>query len=90
VICETKCIWSHYLLLDREKSLPDLALSLRTRAGPLQPIDATMQLCRTDYPAPWDWPAALTIETPASRVFNSLLRPIGRGCGSGAISGAMA
>jgi hypothetical protein len=61
VICETKCIWSHYLLLDRERSLPDLALSLRTRAGPLQPIDATMQLCRTDYPAPWDWPAALTI-----------------------------
>jgi hypothetical protein len=51
VICETKCIWSHYLLLDRKKSLPDLALSLRTKAGPLQPIDATMQLCRTDYPA---------------------------------------
>jgi hypothetical protein len=42
VICETKCIWSHYLLLDREKSLPTLALSLRTRAEPLQPIDATM------------------------------------------------
>jgi hypothetical protein len=61
VICETKCIWNHYLLLHREKSLPDLALSLRTRAGPLQPIDATMQLCRTDYPAPCDWPAALTI-----------------------------
>jgi hypothetical protein len=61
VIYETKCIWSHYLLLDRKKSLPDLALSLRTRAGPLQPIDATMQLYRTDYPAPWDWPAALTI-----------------------------
>jgi hypothetical protein len=40
VICETKCIWSHYLPLDREKSLPDLALSLRTRAT-LQPIDAT-------------------------------------------------
>jgi hypothetical protein len=61
VICETKCIWSHYLLPDREKSLPDLALSLRTMAGPLQPIDATMQVCRTDYPAPWGWPAALTI-----------------------------
>jgi hypothetical protein len=41
VIGETKCIWTHYLLLDREKGLPDLALSLRTRAGPLQPIDAT-------------------------------------------------
>jgi hypothetical protein len=41
VICETKCIWSHYLPLDREKSLPDLALSLRTTAGPLQLIDAT-------------------------------------------------
>jgi hypothetical protein len=62
VIRETKCIWRHCLLLDREKGLPDLALSLRTRAEPLQPIDATMQLCRTDYPAPWDWPAALTIE----------------------------
>jgi hypothetical protein len=34
VICETKCIWSHYLLFDREKSLPDLALSPCTRAGP--------------------------------------------------------
>jgi hypothetical protein len=41
VICETKCIWSHYLLLDWEKSLPNLALSLRKGAGPLQPIDAT-------------------------------------------------
>jgi hypothetical protein len=41
VICETKCIWSRYLLLDREESLPDLALSLCTKAGPLQPIDAT-------------------------------------------------
>jgi hypothetical protein len=41
VICETKCIWSHYPLLDREKNLPGLAFSLRTRAGPLQPIDAT-------------------------------------------------
>jgi hypothetical protein len=41
VICETKCIWSHYLLLDREIRFPDLALSLRTRAGPLQPIGAT-------------------------------------------------
>jgi hypothetical protein len=60
VICETKCIRSHYLLLAREKSLPDLALSFRTRAGPLQPIDATMQLCRTGYPAPSDWPAAFT------------------------------
>jgi hypothetical protein len=51
VICETKCIWSHYLLLDREKSLSNLVPSLRKGAGPLQPIDATMQLCRTDYPA---------------------------------------
>jgi hypothetical protein len=42
VIYETKCIWSHYLLLDRKKSLPDLALSLRTKAGPLQPL---MRLC---------------------------------------------
>jgi hypothetical protein len=41
VICETKCIWSHYLLLDREKGLPNLVPSLRKGAGPLQPIDAT-------------------------------------------------
>jgi hypothetical protein len=41
VICETKCIWSHYLFLDREKSLPNLARSLRKWAEPLQPIDAT-------------------------------------------------
>jgi hypothetical protein len=41
VICETKCIWSHYLLVDRKKGLPDLALSLRKGAGPLQLIDAT-------------------------------------------------
>jgi hypothetical protein len=61
MIGETKCIWSHYLLLDREKGLPNLLPSLREGAGPLQPIDATMQLCRTDYPAPGDWPAALTI-----------------------------
>jgi hypothetical protein len=61
VICETKCIWSHYPLLNRKKRLPNLALSLRKRAAPLQPIDATMQLCRTDHPAPRDWPAALTI-----------------------------
>jgi hypothetical protein len=61
VICETKCIWSYDPLLDREQSLPDLALSLYTKVGPLQPIDATMQLCRTDYPAPWAWPAALTM-----------------------------
>jgi hypothetical protein len=71
VICETKCIWSHYLLLDREKSLPDLALSLRTGAGPLQPIDATMQLCRTDYPAPWDWSAALTIADAGLQGFST-------------------
>jgi hypothetical protein len=61
VICETKCIWSHYLLLDWEKSLPHLVPSLRKGAGPLLPIDATVQLCRTDYPAPLDWSAALTI-----------------------------
>jgi hypothetical protein len=74
VICKTKCIWSHYLLLDREKSIPDLALSLRTRAGPLQPIDATMQLCRTDYPAPWDWPAAPYNSRPRlTGFFNTLL-----------------
>jgi hypothetical protein len=41
VICETKCIWSHYLLRDREKSLPNLVPSLSKEAGPLQPIDAT-------------------------------------------------
>jgi hypothetical protein len=41
VICETKWIWSHYLLLDREKGLPNLVPSLRKGAGPLQPIDAT-------------------------------------------------
>jgi hypothetical protein len=61
VICETKCIWSHYLLLDGEKSLPNLVASLRKRAGPLQPIAATMQPCRTDYPAPLEWSAALTV-----------------------------
>jgi hypothetical protein len=53
-------------------------------------VAAPDALCLADHPAPWDWLAALTIETPASRVFNSLLGPIGRGCGSGAISGAMA
>jgi hypothetical protein len=31
VICETKCIWSHYLLLNREKSLSNLALSPEQR-----------------------------------------------------------
>jgi hypothetical protein len=41
VICETKCIWSHYLLFDREKSLPNLVPSPRKGAGPLQPNDAT-------------------------------------------------
>jgi hypothetical protein len=41
VHCETKCIWSHYLLFDREKSLPNLVPSLRRGAGSLQPIDAT-------------------------------------------------
>jgi hypothetical protein len=65
-----KVNWSHYLLLDREKSLPDLTLSLRTRPEPLQPIDGTtpwrgfVDLSasgETDYPAPWDWPAALAI-----------------------------
>jgi hypothetical protein len=43
VTCETKCIWSHYLLLDREISLPDLALSLRTR-GPDR-FNRLMRLC---------------------------------------------
>jgi hypothetical protein len=79
VICETKCIGSHYLLLDREKNLPDLALSFRTRAGPLQPIDATMQLCRTDYPAPRDWSAALTIAHAGLQGFstaNKVLPPL--------------
>jgi hypothetical protein len=41
VICETKCIWSHYLLLDREKSLPNLVARLCKRAGPRQWIDVT-------------------------------------------------
>ncbi len=41
VICETKRIWSHYLLLDREESLPTLAPSLCKGTGPLQPINAT-------------------------------------------------
>jgi hypothetical protein len=71
VICETKCIWSHYLLPDREKSLPKLALSLRKGAGPLQPIDATMQLRRTDYPAPRDLPAAVTIADAGSQGFST-------------------
>jgi hypothetical protein len=66
VICETKCIWSHYLLLDRQGSLPNLSPVLRSWAGPLQPIDATMQLCRTDYPAPRDWSAAVTIAEAGS------------------------
>jgi hypothetical protein len=33
VICETKRIWSHYLLVDRAKSLPNLAPSLRKGAA---------------------------------------------------------
>jgi hypothetical protein len=41
VICETKRIWSYYLRLDREESLPNLAPSPCMRAGPLQPITAT-------------------------------------------------
>jgi hypothetical protein len=61
VICETKCIWSRYLLLDREKSHANVAPSLRKGAGPLQPIDGPMQFCRTEYPAPWHWSAALTM-----------------------------
>jgi hypothetical protein len=69
VICETKCIWSHYLLLDREKSLPHLVPSLRKGVGPLQPIDATMQLCRTDYPAPRLWWAVLAIAKSALQDF---------------------
>jgi hypothetical protein len=69
VICETKCIWSHYLLLDREKSLPDLVPSLRKGVGPLQPVDATMQLCRTDYPVSGDGSVALTIADAGFRVF---------------------
>jgi hypothetical protein len=76
VICETKCIWSHYLLLDREQSLPNLALSLRTRAGLLQPIDATMHFCRTDDPAPWDSSAALTIANAGLQGFQ---QPAGAG-----------
>jgi hypothetical protein len=42
VICETKCIWSHYLLLDREQSLPDLALS--SAQGPDR-FNRLMRLC---------------------------------------------
>jgi hypothetical protein len=38
MISETRCIWSRHLLLDREESFSDLAFSLLTRAGPLQPI----------------------------------------------------
>jgi hypothetical protein len=71
VICERKCIWSHYLLPDRENSLPNLELSLREGAGPLQPIDATMQLCQTDYPAPRDWSAALTIAEAGLQGFSA-------------------
>jgi hypothetical protein len=33
VICETKRIWSHYLLLDREETLPNLAPSFRKGPG---------------------------------------------------------
>jgi hypothetical protein len=70
VICETKCIWSHYLLLDREKSLPDLALSLRTRAGPLRPMHATL--------GPTKWPY-LRVEPLCSFVEQiTLPRGIGR------------
>jgi hypothetical protein len=71
VICETKCIWSHYLLLDREKSLPNFVPSLRKGAGPLQPIDATMRLCRTDYPASRDWSAALSIAKSGLQGFST-------------------
>jgi hypothetical protein len=71
VICETKRIWSHYLPLDREKSLANLALSLRKGAGPPQPIDATMRLCRPDYPAPRDWPAAPTIAEAGLQGFST-------------------
>ncbi len=71
MICETKRIRSHYLLVDRKKSLPNLAASLRKGAGPLHPIDATMQLCRPDYPAPRDWLAALTLADPGLQGFST-------------------
>jgi hypothetical protein len=35
VICETKRMWSDYLLVDREESLPNRAPSLRRGAGSL-------------------------------------------------------
>jgi hypothetical protein len=64
VICETKRIWSHCLLLDREKSLPNVTLSLRKGAEPLQPIDATTPwrgfVEQITLP-PRDQPAALTV-----------------------------
>jgi hypothetical protein len=41
-ICETKRIRSYYLLVDREKRLPNLAPSLCKGAGPRQAIDATI------------------------------------------------
>jgi hypothetical protein len=53
-----------------DEARPNLALSLRTSAGPLQPIDATtpwrgfVDLSAsggTDYPTPWDLAAAFTI-----------------------------
>jgi hypothetical protein len=43
VICETKCIWSHYLLLDREKRLPNLVPSLRK--GAAGRYNRLMRLC---------------------------------------------
>jgi hypothetical protein len=79
-MCGTKVIRSHYLPLDRDKSLPDLGLSLRTRAGPLQPIDATppwrglVDLSAsggTDHPAPWDRPVALTITRAGLQGFST-------------------
>ncbi len=46
-ICEAKRIWSHLVLLRLWERLPDLVPPVRLGAGTLQPIDATMQICRT-------------------------------------------
>jgi hypothetical protein len=51
VICEAKRIRSHLFLLRIRERLPNLVTSIGPRAGTLQPIDATMQICRTDCPA---------------------------------------
>jgi hypothetical protein len=71
VICETKCIWSHYLLLDREKSLPNLALSLRKGAGRFNRL---MRLCsfveQITLP-PRDWPTVLSIADAGLQGFSA-------------------